>query len=424
MTRASRSGAKRRMPPFLPTRSFWYLHRAAPHDAGGTRMPTVTHALGIDVGSTNAKVALVAEDGTVRATGARPIPTNRDGEAAGQDPATLWQAVVDATREATAGAPDAAAEVTAVGVCSQYSSTVGVDHAGEPTTEVVMYLDHRGTDHCWAIVGRHANAFEVWLDRHGIPPVGTGLSLAHLLHLQHDRPDVHARTAVYLEVMDLVNLRLTGEVAATQCTQFTAQVCDNRTLGVTAYDDELIAMAELDASRLPTLLGPGEQVGVLQADVATELGLPPGARVFAGINDSHAGALATGAATAGRAGVMIGTTSVLLDTTTDKRPTDLDHEVLSMPSPLDGQYLVWAENGLGGKALEHVLEHFVYAVDDLGDHGGIEHFERLDAVLHSVPAGAGGVLFLPWLAGSLSPKADPTMRGGFVNLSIDTRRTH
>jgi xylulokinase len=32
------------------------------------------------------------------------------------------------------------------------------------------------------------------------------------------------------------------------------------------------------------------------------------------------------------------------------------------------------------------------------------------------------VLFLPWLSGSLAPEASPSMRGGFLNLSLDTRR--
>jgi xylulokinase len=159
------------------------------------------------------------------------------------------------------------------------------------------------------------------------------------------------------------------------------------------------------------------------AAVADELGLPRGATVHAGINDSHAGALATDAFRPGRAGAMIGTTSVLLDTAA-AHGTDLEHEVLSMPSPLPGRYLVWAENGLGGKALEHVLQHVVHAVDELGDHATDDHFTRLDRALASVPAGSGGVLFLPWLTGSVSPHADPHVRGAFLNLSLDTERVH
>lgn len=382
------------------------------------------YALGIDVGSTNAKVAIVDPSGRIHATAARPVPTRRDGETAGQDPDVLWLGVTEAIREATAAAPEAAAQVSAVGVCSQYSSIVGVDAGGRATTEVKLYLDHRGTDHCWEVIGAHDHAFQTWLDHHGIPPIGSGLSMGHLLHFQLDRPEAHAQTVTYLEVMDFVNLRLTGRAAATQASMFAAQVVDNRTLGVTRYDDELLELSGIDADRLPPLIGNDEAVGPLLPAVATELGLPATATVVAAINDSQAGAIATGALEPGRAGVMIGTTSVLLDTTPEKRDTDLDHEVLSMPSPIEGHYLVWAENGLGGKALEHVLEHLVHAVDELADHATDDQFARLDAALRSVPAGSDGVLFHPWLAGSFSPKADTRMRGGFLNLSLDTRRTH
>ena len=101
--------------------------------------------------------------------------------------------------------------------------------------------------------------------------------------------------------------------------------------------------------------------------VAAELGIPPTAIVHAAINDSHAGAIATGARADTRIGLMIGTTSVMLDTT-EQHGTDLDHEVLSMPSPFPGEYLVWAENGLSGKVVEHVLERIAHATDELADY--------------------------------------------------------
>jgi xylulokinase len=100
-----------------------------------------------------------------------------------------------------------------------------------------------------------------WIDHHGIPPIGSGLSLGHMLHLQHDRPEVHAKTAAWLEVMDLVTARLTGVISATQSTMFTAQLCDNRTLGVTTYDPDLVSMSGIDAGRLPDLVAPDAVVG-------------------------------------------------------------------------------------------------------------------------------------------------------------------
>ncbi len=357
-------------------------------------------ALGIDVGSTNVKVALVSPEGDLQAWAQRPLATVREEDRAEQDAEALWAAVVDAIGELTAGG----AEVGTVGVCSQYSSIVPVDADLHPVAPMTMYWDQRGTDHSWAIMAEHPEAFEAFVEVHGIPPIGSGLSLGHLLHFQLDRPEVHAATAHYLEPMDFVVARLTGRVAATQATMFMAQVCDNRTVGVTSYDEQLVALAGVDGDRLPPLVALDEVVGAVVSVAGLE-----GASVRVGMNDSAAGALAAGAFAEGRGGLAVGTTAVLLDTVADKR-VDLDAELVSMPSSVPGRYLAWAENGIAGKAVEQGL-------DLLG-----ASFVDLEAVLAGSPPGAGGCLFLPWLAGSIAPKGDRNARGGWVNLSLDTTR--
>ena len=389
--------------------------------AGEGRRVTAT-AVGIDVGTTNVKGALVRTDGQVVATASRPVATHRDGEVGEQDAEAVWSAVEAVLAELSATAPEAASQVVAVGCASQYSSIVAVDAAGDPVAPMVLWTDKRGTDHAWAILAEHDEAFATWVERHGIPPVGNGLALAHLLHLQRDRPEVHRRTAAWLEPMDFVNLRLTGRVAANQATMFMSQVCDNRALGAIAYDPELVAMAGLDADRLPQLVPVDAPVGTILPEVAARLGLPDGAVVYAGVNDTMAGAVATGAHLDCRGGLSIGTTSVLVDALPNKAE-DLEHELLAMPSAFADSYVVMAENGIGGRALEHVLVDIVHAVDALGDHQTADEFARLDAALASVEPGSGGVLFLPWLNGSLSPESDPDVRGGFLNLSLDTGRT-
>src|SRR5262245_3966647 len=372
----------------------------------------MSHAIGIDVGTTNAKVALVADDGRLVASATRGIASRRAGDVAEQDPGALWSAVVEGVRAVTAREPRAAADVAAIGVCSQDSSIVPGAADGAALDDRVLDLDQRGTAESWAIMERHPDAFAEWIERHGVPPVGSGLSLGHILFFQHHRPEVHAATAAYLEVMDFVNLRLTGRTTATQCTTFTVQLCDNRTLGVTRYDDDLVRMAGVDASKLPPLIPVDGVVGPLRSRVAEELGLPPRAVVHAGMNDSQAAAFATGAFRKGRGGVVVGTTAVLLDDI-DHKANDLEHQLVSMPSPVAGKYLAWAENGIAGKAVEHVLEHIVSAADG---------FAALDATLAAIPAGSRGALFLPWLNGSQAPETSGSTRGAFLNLSLDVGR--
>ena len=370
----------------------------------------MTAALGIDVGTTNVKAAVVGEDGTVHATASRGLVASMDGDVAELDAEEQWRAVVAAVGECTSAAPEAASAIEAVGVDSQYSSIVPVRADGTPEAMMRLWSDRRGTERSLAVLG-HDDAFLGFVERHGIPPVGGGLSLGHVLHLQHDCPETHDRTAAYLEPMDYLNARLTGRIAANQATQFMSQLVDNRALGRTDYDDVLVGWAGVDVSRLPPLLPLDEPVGPVLTHVAAELGIPPTATVYAAMNDTQAGSVATDAYRAGRGGLSIGTTSVLVDAVATKE-VDLDHEVLSCPGPFEDCYLLFAENGLGGRPLEHVLDNVV-------DVGG---FDRLDDVLASVPAGSGGVLFLPWLRGSMAPANDANMRGGYVNMSLETDR--
>ncbi|MGB6058336.1 MAG: FGGY family carbohydrate kinase [Microthrixaceae bacterium] len=391
------------------------------------------HAIGIDVGSSNVKVVIVDENSTIVSSASRPLRTDHAADAGSQvpavtqDPAALWTAVADAIRETTSQAPLASRDVKAIGVCSQYSSLVGVDAGGSAVSDLVMYMDTRGTDRCLAIMEAHPDAFELFVERHGIPPIGSGLSLSHLLHFQHDQPEVHERTSSYLEAMDFVNLRLTGRAAATQATMFASQLCDNRTVGVTEYDRDLVDRAGVDPSRLPDLIEIDGTVGEVDPHVAADLGLPPGVVVRSGMNDTQAGAFATGVLRRphgspqdgrvqdGRVqGIMIGTTAVIIDAA-EGHSVDLEHEVLSMPSPIPGRHLVMAENGIAGRAVEHFLG-LLYP--DMTDGG----FDDLSDALDRSAPGASGVIFLPWLAGSMSPSANATMRGGLLNMSLTTRR--
>lgn len=383
-----------------------------------------TYTVGIDVGTTNVKAALVAADGRTVARASCPLVTRSPaGGGTEQDPAEVWDAVRRAVSAVTpaAGAPE---RIVALLCASQYSSIVPIGPDGREVGPLLLYRDGRGGEHTLAIYGRHPDAFELWLDRHGIPPLADGMdSLAHILHVQHDRPDVYAATQSFLEPMDFVNLRLTGRVAANQCTMFMSQLCDNRDLGVTAYDDDLLTRSGVDVEKLPELLPIDGVVGTVLPDVAAELGLAPSTKVYGGINDTHAAALATGAYGDRRGGVVIGTTNVMVDAV-DFKHTDAEHEVLSMPGPLPDRYVVMAENGIGGAALDHLLREVVYASDALGDHTTDDPFRALDAVVGSVPPGSGGVLFLPWLMGSLAPAANPLMRGAFLNLSLSVGRAH
>ena len=222
--------------------------------------------------------------------------------------------------------------------------------------------------------------------------------------------------------MDYVTARLTGRITASQHTSFMVQCCDNRTLGATAYDDELVQLAGVDASRLPPLVPVDDAVGTLLPDVAARARpARVGDRVRA--DERHRRGRGRDRRVHRRAGP--GSRSARRACSSTRSPTSAPTSSTRSsrcPARTSDRYVVCAENGLGGKVLEHVLEHVVYAADELGDHRVDDPFAALDAALGATEPGAGGVMFLPWLGGSLAPVASGTMRGGFVNMSLETDR--
>ena len=327
-----------------------------------------------------------------------------------------------AIRELTAEHPAAAADVATIGTCSQYSSIVPVAADGRALAPIKMYLDTRGAEHCWAIHERHPDAFLTWVDRHGIPPVGEGLTLGHLLHFQHDEPEVHAACASYLEVMDLVTQRLTGRRTASVATMFASQLCEtrvgpDRATPEDSYDPLLVELSGVDASRLPPLVAVDGSVGTVLPGVASALGLPDGVDVRVGMNDTQAGALATGALLDDSVcGLAVGTTAVLIQAM-DGSGADLEREVFSMPVAASGRRVVMAENGVAGRSVERALEVLAAPGSDPD-----RWFEELAGALERSEPGAGGLLFLPWLGGSMSPSSASSIRGGYLGMTLQTTR--
>ncbi len=376
--------------------------------------------IGIDVGSTNVKIALLDRDGHTSAKTVRPVPwlpADPDQPRASElDAQVLLAAALDGLAEVAAEVEEGD-PVLAIGCCGQYSSIVPVDDAVRPLAPMRTYLDTRGTAPCQAVLERSPDALFTWIERHPIPPIGGGLALGHLLSFAADRPDVHAATHAYLEPVDLLTAHLTGRITATQSSMFASQLVDNRSLDARSYDPELVDLAGVDADRLPSLIGADDAVGVVRTDLAVRLGLSPSTVVVAGTTDTHAGALATGAHQPGRVGIALGTTSVVLDVA-EGIGIDLDHEVLAMPGIRPGEHLVWAENGLAGRVVEHVLG----LIGPSTVSNDADLFAGFEGALAASPPGAHGLRFLPWLAGSLAPQADAGMRGGFVGMSLHTER--
>jgi len=404
----------------------------APPAAGDPRHER--YALAVDLGTGGPKVGLVSLTGAIAWSVHVPITTRLlPGGGAVQDAEEWWRAITGAARQGLASGAVRPEQVVAVSCTGQWASTVPVGEDGRPVGDCVLWMDSRGAAHSRAAVGGPVSGYAPlalwrWVRRSGGAPSTSGADpIGHMLHLEHDEPEVARAARWYLEPVDYLSMRFTGVAAASHASMTAAWLTDNRKLDRLAYDPVLVKAAGVPADKLPPLVPTGSVVGEVRADVAADLGLPAGVRVVTGMPDLHSAAVGSGAVLDYQAHLVISTTSWISCPVPMKR-TDAVRQIASVPGLSPGRYLVADNHDTGGLCLQWLRDNIVAPADGLSGAGlspdSLPSFDALTHLAGSVPAGSGDVLFTPWLAGERSPVDDRDARGGFHNLSLATTRAH
>jgi len=315
--------------------------------------------------------------------------------------------------------------VVGIGCTAQWSGTVPIGADGNAIEPAISWLDSRGATAVGEAVrgalnvqGYGASKLTRWVRRTGgIPSLSGKDPVGHIHFLRTVRPEVYGATAVFLEPVDYLNLRLTGLARASHDSITLHWVTDNRDINAIAYDDALFEMAGLERRMLPELVPTGSVLGGLTPVAAEELGLVAGTPVVAGTGDIHSGAVDDF-----DGHLYIGTSSWISCHVPFKK-TDALTNIASIPSGLPGRYLVADEHETGGACLTWLRDNLLYPRDALSDQEApADIFDQLNQMAAAAPAGCHGVLFTPWLNGERSPVDDHTIRGGFHNISLSSTR--
>ncbi len=336
--------------------------------------------LGLDVGTTEAKAALVGLDGRLLGLGRAAYPMDLGpGGRAEQDP-HLWRdglAEAVATLEPVAAGGPEAPEILAICCVSQGPTLVAVDEAGEPVRPAITWQDRRAG--------------------------GTGFGLLpKMAWLAREDPEAAARAAWLVPAWDAMGLWLSGEAASS--------LQGHETVPSGAE----LADAGVRASQVPPARPFGARLGSLTAAAAEVLGLRAGIPVVSGVNDGAASMLGAGLRAAGDA-VDTGGTSGGIAIYADHPITLPVAGLYQAPAPLPGRWAVGGAMAALGASVGWLRSSV------LGDRWSPE---ELFAEAASVPAGADGLIFLPYLAGERAPIFDEAARGAFVGLTLAHGRAH
>jgi xylulokinase len=369
------------------------------------------------------KAALVAADGTITGWAQRTILLRvLPGGGAEQDPQAWWDALGEVTADLGRAHPDHLRAVSVVCASTQGEGTIAVDAAGEPLAPCITWLDMRGAANLRrqfggfpSVGGLSARRVARWLRLTGGVPSATGKDpAAHMLFVRDELPAIYERTTSFLNVLDWINLKLTGRTVATVDSILTSWVTDNRRAGDIRYSPTLVAGCGIDRDKLPPIVACTEVIGTLSRAAATQLGLPESVRVVAGAIDNTAAAIGAGTTGDNQPHLYVGTSSWIAAHVARKK-TDVFAQIASVPCAIGDRYLMTALQATAGANLTWLRDKVVVDEDD-------SVFEAFEKLVQTSPPGANGVFYTPWLYGERAPVDDPSLRAGFMNISLDTNR--
>lgn len=389
------------------------------------------HILAIDLGTSGCKVGLVSSTGHIAAWAFRPVEllvVDRIG--AEQRPEDWWRAFVEASRDVLSKGVVSRDQIAGICASTQGEGTIAVDRDGEPLTNGITWLDMRGERHlknsmrgALKVAGYDAIKLQKWLRLCGGAPALSGKDPAgHMLFLRNERPEIYDRTYKFLNVLDFFNLRLTGRFCATQDSILTSWVTDNRKVGAIRYDDRLIAASGIEKSKFPDLVRCTDVIGTLRPEIAEQLGLSPRTPVVAGAIDNSAAAIGAGAYENYEAHLYMGSSSWVGAHVPFKKTSVFD-QIASVPCPAPDKYLMMAMQSSGAANIAFLKDRMVYHDDGLyKGEPSPDVYDVLDEISARTPAGAQGMVYLPWLFGERSPVDDASLRAGIFNMSIEHNR--
>ncbi len=278
-----------------------------------------------------------------------------------------------------------AKRVRGIGVSGQQHGFVPLDDKGEVIRPAKLWCDTSTTAEC-AIITKKLGGPKAAIRKTGnlILP---GFTAPKILWLKRHEPANYARLRHVLLPHDYLNFHLTGNYFMEFGDASGTALMDVRKR--TWSKDVINAIDKKLANYLPPISQSHEAAGTLRPELAAKYGLSPDVVVSAGGGDNMMGAIGTGNVSPGVVTASFGTSGTIYAYAA-KPVIDPQGEIAAFCSSSGGWLPLLCTMNVT-TVTEQVRSLFGY------DHA------KLAEAIAAVPAGAGGLVTLPYLAGERTP---------------------
>lgn len=364
--------------------------------------------IGIDIGTTNVKVAAIDAHGSLLGfyTKQTPLITIKENWIE-QSPETWWTATADCFSQMSRDHSVNTAAIEGIGVSAQGTGATFVDKTGRSIHDCLIWMDRRGE-----IIGKRHSDFRrrvFELSGNELDAVYNTLAAAWF---KEYCPDDFAKTYKMLTATEYIVYRMSGVFSSNRSDAGNEMSYDAKR---ECWSDEIMNHFGLSVDLLPHIHECTDIIGHVTTEAAKNLNIKSGIPVIAGGEDTSSAAFAMGVYKDGQTYYSAGTSTNLgVCVTDDLSKNPGIPNVMSLPHVVRGMRLKSGNITTSGSCTEW-LKNIHYANE-------AEPFAKMDTEVSKATPGAGNLFFLPYLAGTFNPVSNSDARGTFVGISLSTKR--
>lgn len=373
----------------------------------------MNHFIGIDIGTTSTKAIVVNSIGEMKGLASREYPLlSPQPRFAEQDPNLIFSAVLESVREAIQRANLSSRDIAAIGCGSAMHSLIvmGADHF--PLSQSITWADNRSV----------AQAAALKQSPHGIQiyrKTGTPLHpmspLTKLLWMRECDPDRFNKAVKFISIKEYVLYQLFEQYVVDYSIAAATGLLNLKALN---WDQEVLNLAQVRVDQLSQLVPTTHILQGMKPEYAAAMGLDPNVPVVVGSSDGVLANLGVGAIASDQLAITVGTSSAVRKVVS--QPIT-DEQGRTFCYPLTEKY--WVIGGASNNG-GIVLRWFRDTFRQLEIEPEQDAYARLIQLAESIPVGAEGLLFLPFLSGERAPYWNADARGVFFGMSLQHQRSH
>ncbi len=359
------------------------------------------YVLGVDFGGGASKATLLDKNGTVVATATTEYPTNygENGKAE-QNPIDWYNAACKNIRSVLRGVKSE--DIKCICFDAATHTAVLMDENNNPVCDSVYWTDTRSVKEKQYLAENFGNEiFEKC--KHQVDTIWT---LPEILFVKNNYPEIYKKVKKVTFAKDFVRGKFTGDFVTDYIEAQGSMFFD---FDKKKWDEHLLSLIGLTKENLPKIVNPLDVVGSVCNDASKDTGLQVGTPVICGATDTVMEVFASGGVNKGDMTLKLATAGRICVVSDGYFA---DKNIINYSHLKDGLYYP----GSATKSCAASLRWFRDAF------GG--SFEEFSEIAESIPVGANGLIFHPYLTGELTPYANPMLRGSFIGISAGHTKAH